>query len=348
MSLITQCPACQTMFRVVPDQLRLSEGWVRCGQCDNVFDANAHFLNEPVTPAGAPPYAAAPLQERESVIEQAFAAEQDEHDAADDDALPPVDIRIDVDIERHGVEDDAVREPRFEVSDDGDHASAIPLVEELVVDPPVAAHASGAELDELFLHTGAGHQDQIDGGIALPPMAPVTPTFLHKPMPSVSVWRRTSVRVALSLVALALLMGLGAQVMVQERDRLAAMQPALKPMLVSACQVLLGCKVAPFRQIDGIVIDSSSFSKLRGDAYRLNLVVKNNSPTELAAPAIELTLTDLQDKPVLRRVFLGREFDTPAATLAAGADWTATLAVSVKPGGGVERITGYRVLAFYP
>ncbi|WP_299763436.1 zinc-ribbon domain-containing protein, partial [Ramlibacter sp.] len=29
MSLITSCPACGTMFRVVPDQLKISEGWVR-------------------------------------------------------------------------------------------------------------------------------------------------------------------------------------------------------------------------------------------------------------------------------------------------------------------------------
>lgn len=31
------------MFKVVPDQLRISDGWVRCGQCDEVFDANAHL-----------------------------------------------------------------------------------------------------------------------------------------------------------------------------------------------------------------------------------------------------------------------------------------------------------------
>jgi len=48
MSLITQCPACSTMFKVVPDQLRISDGWVRCGQCDEVFDANANLHSEPV------------------------------------------------------------------------------------------------------------------------------------------------------------------------------------------------------------------------------------------------------------------------------------------------------------
>ena len=53
MSLITRCPACETLFRVVPDQLRISDGWVRCGQCDEVFDASWHLL--PATPSIAEP-----------------------------------------------------------------------------------------------------------------------------------------------------------------------------------------------------------------------------------------------------------------------------------------------------
>ncbi|HEY0824119.1 MAG TPA: zinc-ribbon domain-containing protein, partial [Ramlibacter sp.] len=48
MSLITSCPACGTMFRVVPDQLKISEGWVRCGHCSEVFDATAHLTDESV------------------------------------------------------------------------------------------------------------------------------------------------------------------------------------------------------------------------------------------------------------------------------------------------------------
>lgn len=39
MSLATRCPACHTVFRIVQDQLRVSEGWVRCGQCQEVFNA---------------------------------------------------------------------------------------------------------------------------------------------------------------------------------------------------------------------------------------------------------------------------------------------------------------------
>lgn len=40
----TRCPACKTVFRVVPDQLRVSDGWVRCGRCADVFNASEHMM----------------------------------------------------------------------------------------------------------------------------------------------------------------------------------------------------------------------------------------------------------------------------------------------------------------
>ena len=38
MSMITQCPACGTAFRVTPPQLQAQHGMVRCGRCALVFD----------------------------------------------------------------------------------------------------------------------------------------------------------------------------------------------------------------------------------------------------------------------------------------------------------------------
>ena len=63
MSLLTCCPSCGTQFRVVSDQLRISDGWVRCGRCQEVFDASqslqeyhepepAPLLTRPPAPAG--------------------------------------------------------------------------------------------------------------------------------------------------------------------------------------------------------------------------------------------------------------------------------------------------------
>jgi len=45
MSLATRCTACGTIFRVVQDQLRISEGWVRCGRCAEVFDAGEQLFD---------------------------------------------------------------------------------------------------------------------------------------------------------------------------------------------------------------------------------------------------------------------------------------------------------------
>ena len=45
MSQITRCPACATSFRVVVDQLRIAQGWVRCGQCGEVFEAPLHLVH---------------------------------------------------------------------------------------------------------------------------------------------------------------------------------------------------------------------------------------------------------------------------------------------------------------
>ena len=53
MGNITQCPQCGTRFRVVPDQLKLSQGWVRCGHCSEVFEATACMV-ELAAPAPMP------------------------------------------------------------------------------------------------------------------------------------------------------------------------------------------------------------------------------------------------------------------------------------------------------
>lgn len=65
MSLLTCCPSCGTQFRVVSDQLRISDGWVRCGRCQEVFDASQSLQEyqepEPEPLLGRSPAHGAPL-----------------------------------------------------------------------------------------------------------------------------------------------------------------------------------------------------------------------------------------------------------------------------------------------
>jgi hypothetical protein len=162
-----------------------------------------------------------------------------------------------------------------------------------------------------------------------------------------ALWRTPGMRVLLALLAVVLTATLAGQFVYQERDRLAAIDPAWRPWLVRACG-LLQCTVLPApRQIESIAIDGSSFNKVRGDTYRLTVTLRNQSTLDVAWPALELTLTDAQDQAVVRRVLLPAETAAGGEVLGARAERTASLAVAVNGNSG-SRIAGYRVLAFYP
>lgn len=78
MSLVTRCPACGTAFKVVRDQLRISDGWVRCGRCSEVFDAMPGLVEAPAE-AGHPP--ADDVGEAPPSLSTSTAAEREPGDA---------------------------------------------------------------------------------------------------------------------------------------------------------------------------------------------------------------------------------------------------------------------------
>jgi Protein of unknown function (DUF3426) len=140
---------------------------------------------------------------------------------------------------------------------------------------------------------------------------------------------------------------LSAQVLLYERDRIVAWQPSLRPWMSSLC-LPLKCQLSPLRQKESITIDRASFSKIIGNSYRLNLTVRNTSTVPVAAPAIELTLTDISDQAVMRRVLLPNELEFKSDTLEAGAEWSTSLVVTVDLSDTMQQTVGYRVYAFYP
>ncbi len=160
-------------------------------------------------------------------------------------------------------------------------------------------------------------------------------------------WRTFLIRAVWVFMALLGVMGLAGQIVLHERDRLAAMEPGLTPWLLSIC-VPMACSLSPLKRIESIVIESSAFSKVQENVYRINLVFKNTDALELALPAIELTLTNSLDQPVIRRVLRPTDFDAKRSTIAPSAELPALFTLSIKPDVSVERITGYRLLAFYP
>jgi len=68
MALATQCPFCQTTFRVAQDQLKLRGGLVRCGSCKEVFNGNEHLVSPDIAQqlVAAPPSTAPTTEKTEN------------------------------------------------------------------------------------------------------------------------------------------------------------------------------------------------------------------------------------------------------------------------------------------
>jgi predicted Zn finger-like uncharacterized protein len=330
------------MFRVVPDQLKISEGWVRCGHCSEVFDASASLMEqaEAIT---------APVRQDVQMQPQA-----ERHMAAPrPDPEPPI-TEPSADLMAEVLASAANTQPAALAPEDGRR------------DAPPDSELEESPLDQPFVFRRSDLAESDDAPSVSPPIAE-SGFGLSRPADSESGWeaepqqdvsflraarRRAlwhSPRTRALLALLALLLGalLAAQVAVQDRDRIAAAQPGLKPLLDALCEPL-ACRVGPPRQIEAVAIDSSAFNKLRGDAYRLAFTLKNSAVFPIAVPAMELTLTDTQDQPVLRRVLMPAELGAAQNTLAAGAEWSGAVTLAVAADGQAGRIAGYRLLAFYP
>jgi len=129
MSLVTRCPACATTFKVVRDQLRISDGWVRCGRCSEVFDATIELHDTSVPtpePATAEPSSPAAIdRDVESEAARALQSEQPQaryesppeaeeeamRDEAEADFLDDEHESSNPDIEASEVADESTRDP---------------------------------------------------------------------------------------------------------------------------------------------------------------------------------------------------------------------------------------------
>jgi len=360
MSLITRCPACGTMFKVVPDQLRVSEGWVRCGHCTEVFDATASLQDDAVPPvANSPTFLddAEPAQVADLQSESDPAAEpgSEPESAAGPESEPDPATAVVVDQtgSKRTTEDDPV-------SDFLSSAIHTELPEDAANDAPdseqLRAHEHSlreSALDQPFELRRPDREDEI---VDTPLVSQPAPLEREPELEDLSFvrearrqefWSAPSIRAALGLLLVVLSALLIVQYAIHNRDRLAAADPGLQPWITGLCAPF-GCTIRPARQIESIAIDNSSFNRLSGDTYRLDVTVKNQSTTPSALPALELTLTDAQDEPVVRRVLLPAEIAPGTTVISAGADWATSVSLAVTANAATSRIAGYRVIAFYP
>lgn len=171
------------------------------------------------------------------------------------------------------------------------------------------------------------------------------PEFLEEELP------RSRYSVAWGLGALLAAAALAAQLVYQYRTELATLAPQMKPILAEGCR-FLDCELRLPRRPDLLSIESSD---LQADARReslivLNAVIRNRAPFAQELPALELTLTDAADRPLVRRVLQPAEYarGLAAAMSAPGIAPGAEAVLRLQIDTGEVRATGYRLYLFYP
>lgn len=340
MTLATRCPSCGTVFRVVQDQLRVSEGWVRCGRCNGVFDATEVLFD---IDSGAAVSLQLPEADATPVAETAspalpMAAPAPAPPASTAPPAPPAPPAPSprLEIEPSWMDHGPV-EPTFAASGLPDATPDDPYREEPLLRAPSRSNDDQmAEPDERIVITdhvpdpmpslasaetpaaAAGTPPTItaaDGPApdepalapdlvaALPAKAQVQgpPSFMRT-AERAAVWRRPLVRAGLWLGVLLLGGGVLAQMAQLWRDNLAAHWPAARPALQALCHVA-GCSVQPLRRIEQLSVDSSGLNRLAGSTlYQLQLVLRNRADTAVMMPALDLALNDAQGRLVSRRV----------------------------------------------
>jgi len=151
------------------------------------------------------------------------------------------------------------------------------------------------------------------------------------------------------LGALLLLLTLLAQVTYRYRSAVTVLFPETKPYAIALC-ASLGCELPLPRRIEMMSIEASD---LQADTTNPNVMVlsatiRNRAIFNQQHPLLELTLTDTQDQPLVRRVLAPQDYLGKAVSTQAGFAANAEIAIKVFVEGSQVKATGYRLYLFYP
>ena len=313
MNYITSCPACQTQFLLTTEHLKAHHGKVQCGHCEHIFNAK-NRLSE---------------------------VSDDIHSTADykaslesgQETTPPNNPSNTPPNTTLNVEDKPINAGLDGV------LGAVPNLDDLN-----ASNTLYADADDPFI--GDQTQINIDDNYSYEDETPIViddlanATKLEKKKTKLNIWL---LLLSLLLLALATL-----QIMYFLRSKIASEYPQFKPYLVQACNALQ-CSIDLSKNLDLFTIDDSDMQETEHYekvVYFSSLLI-NNANYSQAYPNIELTLTDTEDKPVVRRLVTPVEYLKANANLAEGMPSKDEVRVKLAISVADLSVAGYRVLLAY-
>ncbi len=314
MSLATRCIHCHTTFKVVQDQLKVSQGWVKCGQCHQAFNAleamfdtdqlsvwSESMLSSDVTTTPEPAPAATTTADDEDAFDLSFPpipdiAEEKPNEPVTPEA-PPETAKPDTHITP------PVDEAPIVVAPAPTTTVEPPPPVDIKAPEPTWAHLLAIPQPDV-IEKSLPPPSQRRGKPGTRGRAPAPrPTGFIQQAEKQAIWRHPAIRATLALMALLLIAALGMQMAHHWRNQLAATYPTTKPWLQAWCDIARCQLVAPM-DINALSVDSITVVKAESqgtDAYQLTVIVQNNSRIPLQWPLLDLTLTNSNGEVLTRR-----------------------------------------------
>ncbi|MDO4723922.1 MAG: DUF3426 domain-containing protein [Comamonadaceae bacterium] len=158
-------------------------------------------------------------------------------------------------------------------------------------------------------------------------------------------WSHPAVKASLGVLAAVLALALALQVVLHQRDRIAATSPAMKSRMQSLCE-LLGCTIAPLRAIERLVLDGSTFQAEGDDVFTLSWTVRNPSQLWLQTPHLWLSLRDRAGNTLIRRPLSPADLADAPVEIAPGQSWQGRQILRLNS--HAQAVTDYQLQIFYP
>lgn len=308
--MLTRCPACATHFRVTPEQLKARSGRVRCGQCQNVFNALDSLIEQPVVIAAPMAAVAVPPAPTFEPIPEPIP-----------EPVPQPLEEPELSALQTDTQETSIPEPSA-----ADEAQAVePMAIEAGAEPLTDGEPTVADADASAEVAGEDW----------------TTTFPEPPPPP----RRWPWAIG-SLVALGAMM---VQALLAFRVELVVLWPQSKPALVALCRIA-DCEVGLPAKVGLVGIESSDLHPDSEHKGRLVLAatLKSRAPFAQQFPHLELTLTDTADQAIARKVLAPADYLPPTTPIADGMQPNADIMVAIGVDSGEMTASGYRLYLFYP
>ncbi|MES2500971.1 MAG: zinc-ribbon and DUF3426 domain-containing protein [Pseudomonadota bacterium] len=326
MNYITSCPACETQFLLTKDHLKAYRGKVQCGHCHHVFNAKNRLTE---------------VSDDIHSVDEYAATEQIGNVETNDDFADSVDLDIESPSEH----------PESTVAQDEKPISevlnvvleTVPNLSDLGAQSELTSKQESEKPYVSNQATPTIAEEDIDIDAVRAPIfiddLTVDPKFqFNKPKRSIG----------LILGCILLLLVAVLQSIYFLRSTIAVNYPQFKPHLEQACSYL-NCKVNLPKHLDLLTIDDSDMQESDDyqDVINFSSLLINNAPHAQAFPNVELTLTDIDDKPVLRKLVRPQEYLNSGVNIVDG--MTAREEVRINLAINVQNLSvaGYRVLLTY-